>query len=108
MKYFHSQSLSLFPGKFGSVTLGAIGLSETFSFFAFGVMNSLIFSADINTFLTLFLTLAGVSLLAVPTTALVSRTTKSLVALAGATLALPVTNNNADCSKDVATPARAA
>ena len=87
-----SQTLSLFPGKCGSVTLGAIGLSETFSFFAFGVMNSLIFSADdINHFLVLFLTLAGVSLVAVPTTALVSRTSKSLVALAGAILAVPVT-----------------
>ena len=67
-------------------------------------MNSVIFSADdINTFLTLFLTLAGVSLLAVPTTALVSRTSKSLVALAGAILTLPVTtdtNHNADCSKE--------
>jgi hypothetical protein len=55
IKYLFSQSLSLFPGKYGSVTLGAIGLTETFSFFALGVMNSLIFSAeDINTFLNLF------------------------------------------------------
>ena len=76
IKYLFSQSLSLFPGKYGSVTLGAIGLTETFSFFALGVMNSLIFSAeDINTFLNLFPTLAVVS----------------LVALAKAFLAVPVT-----------------
>ena len=81
--------MSLFPGKYGSVTLGAIVLLETFSFFAFGVINSLIFSADsFNTFLTLFLTLAG----AVPTSALVSPSKKSLVVLAGANLAVPVTN----------------
>ena len=76
IKYLFSLSLSLFPGKYGSVTLGAIGLTETFSFFALGVMNSLIISAeDINTFLNLFPTLAVVS----------------LVALAKAFLAVPVT-----------------
>ena len=53
--------------------LGAIGLSESFSYAALGVINKVIMSEETNNmFLLLFLTLAGCSLLALPTTAAVS------------------------------------
>ena len=63
----------MFPGSHGHVVLGAIGLSETFSYAALGVINKVILSEETNNmFLHLFLTLAGCSLLALPITAAVS------------------------------------
>ena len=59
------------------MVLGAIGLAETFSYAALGVINKVIMSEETNTmFLTLFLTLAACALLAIPTTAAVSRSDK--------------------------------
>ena len=73
------QVFRLFPGRNVSVVLGAIGLAETLSFAALGVMNCLIFSDESsNTFLILFLTLATCSLISVPVTAGVSSTKNSL------------------------------
>ena len=69
--------MSLFPGSHGHVVLGAIGLAETFSYAALGVINKVILSEETeNMFLLLFLTLAGCSLLALPTTAAVSSSDK--------------------------------
>ena len=73
------QVFRLFPGRYVSVVLGAIGLSETLSFAALGVINSLIFSDEsTNTFLILFLTLSACSLISVPITAGVSLTKNSI------------------------------
>ena len=59
------------------MVLGAIGLAETFSYAALGVINKVIMSEETNNmFLTLFLTLAACSLLAIPTTAAVSSSDK--------------------------------
>ena len=68
-----AQTLTLFPGSHGHVVLGAIGLSETFSYLALGVINLVIMSGETKEmFLTLFLTLAGCSLLTLPIAAAVS------------------------------------
>ena len=73
-----AQTLNLFPGPHGHVVLGAIGLSETFSYAALGVINLLVMSDETSQmFLVLFLTLAGCSLLAVPITAAVSDVKKT-------------------------------
>ena len=71
------QTFSLFPGSHGHVVLGAIGLAETFSYAALGVINKVIMSQETNNmFLHLFLTLAACSLLALPATAAVSSSEK--------------------------------
>ena len=73
-----AQTLNLFPGSHGHVVLGAIGVSETFSYAALGVINLVVMSGETsNIFLTLFLTLASCSLLAVPITAAVSNVNRA-------------------------------
>lgn len=69
-----AQAHKLFGGPNISVVLGCIGLAQSFSYGALGMLNQLIMSEDSNDgrFLIFFLTLGGFSLLSVPTTWFVS------------------------------------
>ena len=60
----------MFPASQTSVVLGCIGLAESLSFAALGVLNSVIMSDDCNPnmFLIFFMTLAACSLVSTPVT----------------------------------------
>ena len=69
LKHF-LQTLKLFDSEHASVVVGSIGLSDSFSYAALGLINTFIISReeDERMFLWFFLTLACCALLAVPVT----------------------------------------
>lgn len=69
-----AQAHRLFGGPNISVVLGCVGLAQSLSYGALGILNELIISDDTNEcrFLYFFLTLGGFSLISVPTTWFVS------------------------------------
>ena len=64
----------MFPGPNTYIVIGCIGLAESFSYGALGILNAVIMSDDSNPnmFLIFFITLGVFSLVSVPTTWFVS------------------------------------
>jgi len=69
-----AQTINLFPGVHSSVVVGTVGLSDSFSYAALGIINKLIMSKDDDPrmFLWFFMTLATCSFLAIIVTSFVS------------------------------------
>ena len=64
----------MFPGPNTYIVIGCVGLAESFSYGALGMLNAVIMSddSDPNMFLIFFITLGVFSLVSVPTTWFVS------------------------------------